>query len=323
MKDNTNSNNDKMTFDVPVQCIFDEQIPTKSCAAVVLWNMGLRCAIGFVAETLHEILASSHWDEGPSTIGKAGVPEYSHPCDTCPKESPDGVDHPCLNCLHNTDETFGEFGARMSPPRDEVEMDEAHERLCDSMKAAREDLPSMKSPLAGCLNQHGNCITCPDFPMGDCLGGITYEDRKVVHMDEKVDVSGCKHIAHLEGPSDCNACEHCDECFPLVSDVDTVDLAEAEMRVAATLAPALHDQGLFCDDIHCAQCNGVEDAENEEYHVESAFAGASVRLDDAFNHWKEDCKPNCKEMVEDDYCGHHDNHVSDCVFKYCPRVWVS
>lgn len=67
---------------VVVHCIYPGQIPTKSHASIVLWDLATCGPMGFVAESLEEIL---------------------NPCDTCPKVSPDGFEDACLNCLHEAE----------------------------------------------------------------------------------------------------------------------------------------------------------------------------------------------------------------------------
>jgi hypothetical protein len=197
---------------VVIHCIYPDQVPTKSLASVILYNMHLFDPIRFVAESLDEILADFH-----------GMPVMQEKLDgarvMCDAPSPDWN---CADCVHS-----------------------------------------------GLSAVHHPCLTCCN------------------------EVGPGAYVPKPETPI-------CNECgLNLEADGS-------------------------CGNLDCSGEPEPDEAKNEAYHTDSAFARVSGVAESAYVRWMDDCKPVCQDNEHDDEagCRHYDNDTRTCLFINCPRVWT-
>ena len=180
---------------VIVHCIYPGQMPTKSHACIVLWDLSTCGPMGFVAESLEDILGKIEVDE-PIVTACQSDPEES-PCPDCKKICPgcsgpfdDGeCEHcdqdPCLNCLHNGREKEpGTFG------QDKVE------KTCEA--CVHEDVSTGSEPCLNCLGDDWEAKADDTMPpaIESDIDAASMDRIKDAVTNMKAQKDGLRHAWH-------------------------------------------------------------------------------------------------------------------------------
>jgi hypothetical protein len=192
-----------------------------------------------------------------------------------------------------------------------------------------------KPLLKGCLTQHGNCADCPDFPGGDCLGGVDFkdgvevEDLEVEVIDDEENVP-CRECGRTDLPLHWD--RTCPECFfiPDAGEVevdddrphDCLDCRHGALSCCDEPCDGCYDQNEWVtrDKAGLPDDSGVP----ESLYKAGCWVSLENRKHDLMSEWSL-AAPDCKFQFEAEerdelLCSHDDHSLFPCHFDDCPRM---